>query len=408
MKDLLVRVRETLAPVVGRVRELGERLFGTLTPLGVFVGLTGLGAWLIGAMFDWAELLTIAAGGLLAVGAGLLWTIRKPELRVEATLVEPRVTVGQEAVGRVHAVNRGQRRIGSTRVDVPVGAGLASFMSPALGAGEPWEETYVIPTERRAVIPVGPASAVNADPIGISRRAVSQGEAQPLYVHPHTVKLPPLAAGWLRDLEGQQTNDLSNSDVAFHTLREYVPGDDRRHVHWRSSARVGKLMVRQFVDTRRTHLGLMLATLPRHWADDEEFEFGIQVLGSIGRTALGEGQTVGAVAGSRLVHAETGSRLLDGLAGVELEPEGPGLAEVIRLTSRSLRGISLAVAVVGSPVEVGRLRRHAERFSSEVNLLVIQCGGDKEPRRRKMGRMTLIEVADLPSLSRIMLAGAMN
>ena len=31
------------------------------------------------------------------------------------------------------------------------------------------------------------------------------------------------------------------SDLAFHALREYVPGDDLRHVHWRSSAKADTL-----------------------------------------------------------------------------------------------------------------------------------------------------------------------
>ena len=39
------------------------------------------------------------------------------------------------------------------------------------------------------------------------------------------------------DLEGVPSDQLSMSDLAFHALREYVPGDDLRHVHWRSSAK---------------------------------------------------------------------------------------------------------------------------------------------------------------------------
>ena len=33
--------------------------------------------------------------------------------------------------------------------------------------------------------------------------------------------------GFIRDIEGATTQDLSSADVSFHALREYVPGDDR-------------------------------------------------------------------------------------------------------------------------------------------------------------------------------------
>ncbi len=87
-----------------------------------------------------------------------------------------------------------------------------------------------------------------------------------LYVHPRISSLERLGSGFLRDLEGQTTQDLSPSDVAFHTLREYVPGDDRRHVHWKTTARIGKLMVRQFVDTRRSFLSIVISTDPADYA----------------------------------------------------------------------------------------------------------------------------------------------
>ena len=89
------------------------------------------------------------------------------------------------------------------------------------------------------VIPVGPATSVRGDPIGLIRRQVSWAEQTEVFVHPRTTRLEPFGSGLLRDLEGRTTEDVSMSDLAFHTLREYVPGDDRRYIHWRSSAKVG-------------------------------------------------------------------------------------------------------------------------------------------------------------------------
>ena len=46
--------------------------------------------------------------------------------------------------------------------------------------------------------------------------------------------------------------------LAFHALREYVPGDELRHVHWRASAHAGKLIVKQHVDTAHASLAVVL------------------------------------------------------------------------------------------------------------------------------------------------------
>ena len=60
------------------------------------------------------------------------------------------------------------------------------------------------------------------------------------------------------------------SDLSFHTLREYVPGDDRRFIHWKSSARNGTLQVREFVQTHRSLVAVVLSgsRADYHWADD--------------------------------------------------------------------------------------------------------------------------------------------
>ena len=59
------------------------------------------------------------------------------------------------------------------------------------------------------------------------------------------------------------------SDLAFHALREYQPGDDRRYIHWRSSAKAGRLLVRQFLDTRRSHLSIVVDADPDLYAGGE-------------------------------------------------------------------------------------------------------------------------------------------
>jgi len=44
-------------------------------------------------------------------------------------------------------------------------------------------------------------------------------------------------AGRARDLDGPTFDSSPQGSAAFHTLRDYVPGDERRHIHWRSTAR---------------------------------------------------------------------------------------------------------------------------------------------------------------------------
>jgi len=95
----------------------------------------------------------------------------------------------------------------------------------------------------------------------------------PLTVTPRTVPLPhiPLGGAWTGSGDNRPRAFATGSaeDV---TVREYRRGDDLRRVHWRSSARVGELMVRReeqpwqsratlFLDNRlRAHRGQGVAS----------------------------------------------------------------------------------------------------------------------------------------------------
>ena len=75
---------------------------------------------------------------------------------------------------------------------------------------------------------------------------------------PRVTDLSVFAGGLTNDLDGATSQQLSMNDLAFHALREYVPGDDLRHVHWRSSAKAGELLVRQYHETRRGHVTILV------------------------------------------------------------------------------------------------------------------------------------------------------
>lgn len=384
-------------------------VLGPVTSLGWTLVVIGALSWWLGARLGWEELLIIAGACIVALLLGLLSTVGRLGLDIDVDVEPPRVVVGGDAVGRVVVTNNRARPSLGARVEVSVGAGVAVFDVGALSTGKTHEEPFVVPTDRRSVIPIGPARSVKGDALGIARREVVSGRQVVLHVHPVTAVLPSFATGFLRDLEGRTTDDLSPSDVAFHTLREYTPGDDRRHIHWRTTARLGTKMVRQFVDTRRSHLGLVLSTDPADWADDDEFELGVSVAGSLGRTVLVEDQDVTAVIGGRRAPSQSPALLLDALSAVEPEAGSPAVRDLVQRSLAHLRAASVVGVVVGSATDARTLRSACELYGRDVAVLAIRCRPGAEVSRRRTANVTVVDVGRLDDLARLFaVAGALR
>jgi uncharacterized protein (DUF58 family) len=368
-----------------------------VTAFGRGVLAAGIAAWLAAWWLGWVELMVLTAACLLAVALSTLYTLGPMRLRASIALERTRVTVGESVSGHVEVVNLLPRRSLPARVEAPVGSDTADFDVPSLSHGDRHMEPLIIRTTRRSVIAVGPAAVVRGDPLGLARRAVNASDALELFVHPRTVRLPEVSSGWLRDLEGQATNETSLNDVAFHTLRPYVPGDDRRHVHWRTSARVGILMVRQFIDTRRSHLALLFSTRAADYATDEEFEMAVSVVASFGRAAHEGEEEVSCVTSDGPLPAFDARRLLDGLARVEMAP-GEELRRFIQRALPQLRSASIAVVVTGSGVSPTALRGATELFGTDVRVLAIRCEEAAAPSFRHEGATTFLGLGQLGGL----------
>ncbi|RYV52626.1 DUF58 domain-containing protein [Pengzhenrongella frigida] len=365
---------------------------------------TGAVGWWLG----WVELSVVAAALAGFVLSALGFTIGRSTYAVDLDLSTNRVTVGQRAVGRLEVRNTSRRRLLPAQIELPVGQGSADFHLPSLGPRAAHEDVFAIPTTRRAVVVVGPVRSVRGDPVGLVRRRVRWTEPVNLYVHPELVSLGGAAAGVLRDLEGQATRVISDSDMSFHALRAYVAGDDRRHIHWKTSARVGELMVRQFEDTRRTHTAVALSTASADYRSVEEFELAVSATASIGVQALRDQRDLTVLAGSGALRTASPPRLLDDCSAIEATSSGRSSEHLAQWVARQAPDASVAILVTGSVPSRRALRAHAARLPVGVRALILLCGNGEPVDVVQHGSLTLAQLgslADLPRVLRRVVAG---
>ncbi len=114
----------------------------------------------------------------------------------------------------------------------------------------------------------------------------------------------------------------------FFGLREYIPGDEVRHIVWRVSARLGKWMVREMSQDAGRFVVVALDTRFPVSAEDpgDQFENAVELAASLAVTLLARQYNVGLVTPAVQVEGGEGSgqqrRVLETLARVEPLMEG--------------------------------------------------------------------------------------
>ncbi|CAQ02292.1 DUF58 domain-containing protein [Clavibacter sepedonicus] len=365
------------APAVARPRHALARLVAVVTPLGRVVALGAVLAGAAGYALGWRELVAVGwtAGALWLIA--LLHLVGSSGVEVSLRLPRDRVVAGERAPATVAVRNPLRRRAVGLTVEVPVGSGLAEVHVPSLAHGHTHEDVFVVPTSRRGVIALGPARIVRGDPIGLVRRESAEAAATRLLVHPRTLAMPSTSTGFVRDLEGRATRDLTDSDVSFQSLREYVPGDPVRHIHWRSTAKTGVHMVRRFEEIRRSHIMVALSLHAGDYGDGEAAvaEAGAPAGGAgaipAGGTTVAAGHAAGALAGSTAdaefelavsVVGSLGARAIVDARTLQVVASADRTARRVRRlpTVPTLPGLARTVARSGPPgSRSARLRRLA-------------------------------------------------
>jgi uncharacterized protein (DUF58 family) len=375
-----------------------------VSPVGWAVLGVAAASWIAGLTLHVTELNVVALALTVPLVIAALFVLGKANYRVTLDLQTHRVVVGTRAVGRVEVANPTQRDILPSRIELAVGKATAQFLVPRLRAEQTHEELFAVPTKRRAVLVVGPVRSVRDDPLSLMRRQVTWAKEQELFVHPRTVRLDEAASGFLRDLEGTPSSDLSSSDIAFHALRDYSPGDDRRHVHWRTTARTGKLMVRQFEETRRSHVVVALDNLAEHYASEDEFELAVSVAASISAQTFREEKELTPFTFDARQRTAAFRPMMDDYTLVEQLKERISFHELGQKAADLAPNASAVMMVVGPHTTARELNSAANQLPIGVMAVAIRCVEDAEVRRSAIGSLDVVTLGSLDTLARALRA----
>lgn len=356
---------------------------------------------LVGAAFLFARLssgrlpyfLFYTSAGLLILS--LLWTCRTLRgLSARLELSRERLSVGESTGVSLHLKNRSLFPIPWLEVDDLTPGSLAAAGAPrkasAVGPRSSRVLTDDLVVRRRGHYQLGPVRLVLGDPFGLFRGQRELRSDQWITVYPRIHPLDgiplPLSqpVGPVRSRRQAFTDHTTQA-----TIRRYRPGDNPRHIHWKSTARTGQLMLREFEQNAAAHVLLLPDAAHEAYGPTEDgqaaFEAALEVAASL--AALCRQRKIpfalAAHAQERFATApgqgeRPFSEVLEALAHMEARGQVPIeqvlQREAARLTGRTL----LAVITTGlSPQLAAELLRLQPRH--QVLLVLLRPASWPEP-----------------------------
>jgi len=194
----------------------------------------GLGLALAGLLSrTWAR----AAAGAVVVERTLLpgERVEGSDLVVEAH-VRRRVLLGGSIVLR--------QRLGEEEHEVSVRRSRAEIVFSELPRGRH---------------PLAPLEIVLTDPLGLERVEQRLAERESILIRPRVPVLETLfSAHGARDAGSARSSFRRPTGFEIHAVRDYAPGEPLRAVHWPSTARRGRLMVKELDDAPRDDIAVVL------------------------------------------------------------------------------------------------------------------------------------------------------
>jgi uncharacterized protein (DUF58 family) len=239
--------------------------------------------------------------------------------------------------------------------------------------------TYPVSSDVRGRFVIGPLSVRLTDPFGLCELDRSFSSTNELVVTPVVSPLPAVRLGGDWAGGGESTaRSIATSGLDDAATREYRHGDGLRRVHWRSSARVGELMVRREEQPFQNRATLLLdgrASAHRGDGPGSSFEWSVSAVASVGVSLARTGYGLSMLRDTGEQLSPPGLPLTEGLLLESLASVDPSRSRsldpvVDRLRRSGSGGVVIAVLGVLDLDEAGRLARLRSGGSVCIAVLV--------------------------------------
>jgi len=345
--------RALLSPV--RLFQRNQNLLLVLAAFGTILGLaTVSGYWLFYRM-------AYLIGGLVPLS--FVWArIQLRGLDVSVERSADRLHVGQQAEARVRVSSRSAfSKLWLEVEDQTDMPGLAARTVVTLSAHGTRNWRASVPCTRRGAFSMGPVRVTTGDPFGLFRFSRSYGVSQTLLVLPQPEDIPHFRAPSAHlPGEGAVRRGARHLTPEAAGIREYQPGDSYNRIHWRSTARLNRLMVKTFEMDPSSNIWVLLdLQAAAHAGEGEESseEYGVRVAASLANHFLQANRMLGLLACGReraILEPVRGgqqySRILEALARARAESAAP-LARVLEEEGRRFGRHSTLIVVTPSTDE---------------------------------------------------------
>jgi uncharacterized protein (DUF58 family) len=274
-----------------------ERRAGLTVGALLLVALAVTG-WIVARILGGKAMYLLAYAAIVLLGISIFIARRRRPVTATRSAVAPRARVGQTL--NVDVALTAARRVATFVLEEQLHPHLGATVQVPVASVGPGEEVkcrYSIRPKLRGVYKIGPLTAAFSDPLGLATRHQMLIEETEIIVHPSVENVldrpltrafedpplrPPHSRAWPEGFE-------------FYGMRDYVVGDDLRHVVWRAFARTEKLLVREFEQGISDRVAVLVDTdLTWHspGLPSDTFETAVGVAASVGVRHIKDGLNI--------------------------------------------------------------------------------------------------------------------